>query len=202
MKQKKLLLAALCSCLALSAVSGASYAYLTDSGTLTNSFTTGTIQINTTEPKWTVLPDGNHDQIPDQASNLVAGREITKDPSIQNASNMDVWCFLKVEIPTSDVMLTDTAPDITNDVELFTFKANSGWKLLSTKEAEDYVSYVYGYTSQVKAGMSTPSLFDSVTFADVVEGQVSADETLNIRVEGTGIQAQGFASIDDAYKAL
>lgn len=202
MKQKKLLLAALCSGLILSVASGASYAYLTDSGTVTNQFTTSTIHINTIEPKWTALPDGNHDQIPDQATNLVAGREITKDPTVQNDSDMDAWCFLKAEIPTSDVMLTDTAPDITKDAELFTFKANSGWKLLSKEAGTDKVCYVYGYTSPVKAGESTDSLFDSVTFADVVEGQVSSDAALNITIEGAGIQAQGFKSIDDAYHAL
>ena len=88
------------------------------------------------------------------------------------------------------------------DTELFTYKVNDGWKLISSEKQEDsgVIRHVYAYTvdgsdmKKLSAGEKTPSLFDSVTFANVVEGELERSTSLCIDIRSYGIQTDGIGT--------
>ncbi len=66
---------------------GATLAYLTDSESAKNTFTTGNVKIDLVEPHWN----------PDNAQDLEPGDIITKDPAMVNTGKNDAYMLLKVE---------------------------------------------------------------------------------------------------------
>ena len=71
--------------------------------------------------------------------------------------------------------------------ELFKFTPNANWTQISIKEENNYMVYVYSYDKILSAGESTNTLFDTVTFANVIEGQIDTNE-YTIPVEAFAIQ--------------
>ena len=199
-KKKWLLVAGMMGILVVGAVSG--LAYETDRGGSRNSFTTAEIDISLVERAWDQLPDADRDGVPDAAEDLHQGQSVTKDPAVKNDSTIPVYAFLRVRIPTRDVMLVDSAPQITQDAPLFFFTPKSGWKELSSSSGDGYVETWYGYTSRLDVGKTTGTLFDSITSAEVVEGQIADDAVLDITVDAYGIQANTFLSMDHAFAAF
>lgn len=197
--QRKNLKIALCA-VACSCVIGAgsigSYAYFTDSSSKLNTFTVSHLDISLTEPNYTALSDSNSDGIKDLATNMVQGKTTKADPTIVNNSTIGAYAIMVVDIPIRNVMTVSSAPS-RETIELFSYVANSGWTLRSTKNLDGYVRRVYTYNSIVDVGKKTTPLFDTVTYADVVEGQIS--DTLSIPIKGYAIQAKAFSSVDDAY---
>lgn len=179
-----------------------SVAYETDRSQVRNAISTASIDINLVESKWDQLPDTDQDGVPDAAQDLHQDQTVTKDPAVKNASTLPVYAFLRVRIPTADVMLVDSAPQITQDVPLFSYRIHNGWKQLSVTEADGYREIWYGYTSKVAVDKTTGTLFDSVAYADVVEGQIADTVILDLQVDAYGIQAYGFSSMDQAFSAF
>lgn len=189
--------------------SGATMAYFTDSGKMTNEFSTAVVDIDLVEPTWSALPDGgtrghgttqtgSPDGVPDKAQDLVQGRVVEKDPTVENHSTLDVYCYLRVRVPYKTVMFTDTAPN-TATRELFSYTVSSGWEQLSAVKKSGYMEYVYGHTAQVAPGGKTVPLFTTVKYANVVEGQISESEQMQIGIDGAAIQAETFTNMRDAY---
>lgn len=199
-KKKRWILAAAAGVLLIASLS--SVAYETDRGSVRNEISTASIDISLVENKWDQLPDTDHDGVPDAAQDLHQGQVVTKDPAVKNDSTLPVYAFLRVRIPTADVMLVDSAPQVTQDATLFSYKTNSGWKQLSATTADGYREIWYGYTSKVEVGKTTGTLFDSVTYANVVEGQIADDAVLNLYVDAYGIQAYGFLNMEQAFAAF
>lgn len=200
--KQKIALAAVCGCLALSAASGMSYAYMTDTGSKLNHFTTGDVDIDVVETEWDAHPDQNNDGVKDPASDLVQGRVVKKDPIVVNHSSMPAWVFLQVQVPVRNVMLVENAPKVTDDVQLFDWTVNEGWKELVVESGSNTKTYLYGYETMVDPEASTNALFDSVKFKNVVEGQIGTDEALDIKVTGFGIQGHGFDTIESAWRSF
>ena len=207
--RKSMGLAALGIISVLAIGSGGTMAYMTDGGSMTNQFTTGAVDIDLVEPKWEALTDtgtrgpdttqtGNPDGVPDKAQDLVQGRVIPKDPTIENHSTMDVYCYLRVRVPYRSVLFTDTAPN-TATRELFSYTADPAWELLSSQKKSGYMEYIYGHTAQVAPKGKTAPLFESVKFANVVEGQIPESEKVEIGIDGAAIQAEAFQNMRDAY---
>lgn len=175
-----------------------SYAYFTDKSSINNTLDVAHFGIDLTEPTYTALPDSSESGVKIKGAKMVQGREVPTDPKIQNKSTIDAYLFLQVDVPTSNVMLVDTAPEVTSNAELFSYTFDSAnWNLVKTEQISGYVRRIYAYKKAVPPEGYTTNLFTSVEYADVVEGQLK--DTKEIKLVAYGIQRQGFESVTDAY---
>lgn len=159
-----------------------------------NNFTIGEIKIELTEPQWDSLPDENKNKIPDVAENLSPSETIVKDPTITNTGSNDAFVYLKISVPKASVKNMDNNGEIiypseNNPVELFSFDVNPNWAEFMTDDTnENYVEHYYHYKKAIMPNETTTPLFETVTFIDVIEGQIE-EEKYQIQVAAYGAQA-------------
>lgn len=180
---------------------GGIMAYFTDGDTATNTFTVGKVSLDLQEPDW-VPP-----------TEIVPQQEFEKDPQIKNDGLNEEFVFLKVTIPYANVVTAneDGTKNTSADTELFSYDLNKGWTEIEAKRVKDTttktVTHLYAYTGDYVTTMeplavdeTTPTLFDHVRFANIVEDQQIEATTLNIIVDAFGIQTtnlnDGKASLD------
>lgn len=151
----------------------------------------------------------------EQAENMYAGMEINKDPAIKNNSKNDAYLRMTVKVPVATVSTADRDGNLVDggiqkETELFSYELNPycGMKPVSywpTVENGFHV-YEYMYTGDgyheipVPAGHNIPPLFHTVTFANVVDGEIN-EETEFIYVDFKAIQSGGFDTPVDAWRA-
>ncbi len=151
----------------------------------------------------------------EQAENMYAGMEINKDPAIKNNSKNDAYLRMTVKVPVATVSTADRDGNLVDggiqkETELFSYELNPycGMKPVSywpTVENGFHV-YEYMYTGDgyheipVPAGHNIPPLFHTVTFANVVDGEIN-EETEFIYVDFKAIQSGGFNTPEDAWRA-
>lgn len=182
MSKKRLTATIITLTLALCLTIGGSIAYLTDAERTTNHFTVGKVDIDLTEPNWKE----------EENQELQAGVTIKKDPTLTNTGINDAYVYLEVQIPMADVITADKDGTRLNNgtathQQLFTFQADSSWTLISQKELNQKMVYTYSYNQILAPDESTTALFNTVTFANVVEGQIDENE-YDIPVAGFAIQ--------------
>lgn len=172
---------------------GAMSAYFADSKEVTNVFT-----LNEGLKDKITLTEPNFDE--EEAKNIVPLKVIAKDPTITNNSTIDVFAFMTVEIPVSNVETENDSA--TSDQELFTFTANTGWKQIEKTTGSASVTYVFAYAGDTSMTALAPAassvLFDEVQLINLKEGTSVAGTTQNIVVKAYAIQAEG---IEDTTSA-
>lgn len=151
----------------------------------------------------------------EQAKDMYAGKEIPKNPAIKNNSKNDAYLRMSVKIPVAKVITADVNGLVNYngqavETELFTYQENpdSGMRRLNSQPREEngYHIYDYIYTGggwseiPVPAGQDIPPLFDSVTFANILGGQID-EHTEFIHVDYKAIQSGGFSSPEEAWTA-
>lgn len=181
-------------------------AYYSSKETVTNKFTVGEVKIDVTEPKWDEADDDNGNGIPDVAEDFLPTRTVDKDPTITNTGNNDAYVYFEVVVPTADgIVLSDENGNrlpAADDVELWTFEVKEGWTLLSkTQNDNNTVTYVY-HANEVLAKDESITLFDTVTMANVIEGQGLEDTTQEIVVTGLAVQTENTGTVVEAYNTF
>lgn len=198
MKNKTKMALCAASIIGVVGISGA-FAYLTDTDTEDNTFTVGKVEIELQEPTWDETA----------AEDMAANATIAKDPQVKNIGVNDAYVYLKVTVPVETVITAQ--PDGTRNTEaatqLFTYEVNDGWTEIASAKEENVTdgsgtyTYVYYYENAIAANETTPTLFDEVTFANVIEGEVD-ETTQTITVDAYAIQSENLTdgtSIEDAY---
>lgn len=188
MKNKKLAKAAAVCSLAGVMLIGGAMAYFTDADTATNEFTVGKISIDLKEPGWTPPKD------------ITPNQEITKDPQITNDGVNSAYVFMQVKVPTKSVITAneDGTKNAEAVKELFTYQVKEGWTEIGTA-ADDTIggqtykvhTYVWGTAeacTAVAKDATTGSLFDSIKFINVIEGEGLEETQLDVIVDAYGIQ--------------
>lgn len=158
---------------------GGTMAYLTDYAETTNEFTVGKVDIDLTEPNWR----------PDENKKIEPSQVITKDPQITNNGINDAFVYLEVSIPVENVTTAnaDGTRIEAKETELFSFAAKNDWTRIDKRKVGKSQVYTYSYNKILKKGETTTPLFDTVTFANVIEGQLDT-QTLQIPVRAYAIQ--------------
>ena len=134
MKKKKIIVAAF-ALLALFLIGGA-MAFFTDTKTLTNTFTMGNVQITLTEPNYNSA----------NATGVMPGAEINKDPLITNTGASNAYVFMKITEPCYN----------NKHVFDYDYATNSNvWKVVGTKgtctgTGISTVSTVYAYAIETQ----------------------------------------------------
>ena len=154
---------------------------------MTNQFTVGKVDIEGEEPNYTPDPDG-------KTNDIVPTEVIAKDPQIENVGKNDAYVYMDVSIPIAKVITTDADGNrqnggVAKDTELFTMNnVSKKWTLMYSRRVDNNMVYVYSYNEILAPGKTTDPLFTSVTFANVVEGQID-EEQFDVPVNFYAIQA-------------
>lgn len=159
---------------------GGTAAYLTDFEIATNSFTVGKVDIDLDEPNWN----------PDDNTKLVPTQVIKKDPFIKNLGANEAFVYLEVSIPVREV-ITAAQDGTRNELaktELFSYTKNKEWTQMERKEVGQNMVYTYAYNHILNPGEKTTTLFDTVTFANIIEGQLDTQQ-LDMPVRAYAIQS-------------
>ena len=150
---------------------GSTVAYLTDKDEVVNQFTVGRVEIEGKEPSYTPDPGG-------KTEDIVPTEVIPKDPQITNTGKNDAYVYVDVSIPIAKVITVDAQGKRLNggsaaETELFTMnEVSSRWTLMYQKRTGDSMIYTYSYNEILAPQKTTLPLFQSVTFANIVEGQL------------------------------
>ncbi len=167
--------------LCLAGIGGVS-AYLTDYDQASNQFTVGKVDISLEEKNWK----------PEDHTKLEPGEDIKKDPQIRNTGTNDAFVYLEVSVPMATVTAAGDDGFRQNEKlqELFSFQAKEDWTRLDARTSGNSQVYVYTYNKILKPDEITESLFDKVTFLNIIEGQLDG-EALEIPVRAYAIQTTG-----------
>ena len=226
--KKKIIALCLVVVLAITAVTGATLAYFTDTDTKTNTFTTGNVKIDLVEnfPESKLLPGENN--------------ALTKEVTVKNVGTEDAYLWIELWIPAAlddadpaknslhfnpfDTYKKDdgtlvnvrgsvaTANNYTLVAE--TVEVSLGSKTIGTVNYNGYREYIKNDTAK-KTGESTYNLLSRV-FMDQHVTQCTDTTHKNclvlangqhytgsweIIVNAFGIQAEGFGNIEEAIAA-
>ena len=164
--------------LCLASIGGVS-AYLTDFDKADNQFTVGKVSIDLDEPGFK----------PEEQTKIEPGKDVKKDPQIKNTGVNDAFVYLEVSIPMAEVEAAseDGTRLGKREQELFSFQTPTNWKKLSSKKTGDNQVYVYAYNEVLKPEQTTNTLFDSVKFLNIIEGQID-EKNLSIPIRAYAIQ--------------
>lgn len=201
MKTKsKALLLTLCAALLVAASVLGTMAYLTDTETVTNTFTVGKVKIDLDEAR--VNPDGTPvagaPRVKENSYKLLPGHTYTKDPTVHvDKVSEDSYIFVKVEngISAFEAAAVEAGyKTIANQITA------NGWTALSG------VDNVY-YREYIKNTTNDPDLkvFESFKIADEANktdgwDNVTPAET-KVTVTAYAVQKDGFDSASAAWSA-
>lgn len=185
---------------------GATFAYLTSTGTVTNTFTVGKVTITLDEAQVNLYGEPINDdgdivsvteapRVNDNTYTLIPGHEYTKDPTIHITEGSEsCYLFVKVENGLADI------EDNANKIEAQMIE--EGWTKLENVENVENVWY---RNEKWESGSET---VDFVVFNKLyISGNIDA-ETLNsyenetITITACAIQADGFNSATAAAAKL
>ena len=178
MKKNTVKIMTLAGILCLASVGGVS-AYLTDYEKVSNEFTVGKVDIELKEPEWK----------PEENKKIEPSKEIHKDPQITNTGTNDAFVYMEVSIPMANVeAAAENGERLGKKVpELFYFEAKDSWMQLSVQKTESRRTYTYAYKKILKPQETSETLFDTVKFLNLIEGQLDG-QTLEIPVRAYAIQ--------------
>lgn len=187
---KKAIIAALCAgTLVVGSVAG-TMAYLTDTKTVTNTFTVGKVAITLDETDVDIngVQDGTTRVTANQYK-LMPGHTYTKDPIVHvDSKSEDCYLFVKVD---------NEITAIEGDTTVAGQMAAKGWVVVSEaqSQAEETV-YVYKTDESnpaVVTKSSNVTVFDNFTVAGTVDNTTLATyANKTIKVTAYAIQADGF----------
>lgn len=181
--KKKLLVAALAVIMVVTAIAGASLAYLTDEEEATNEFTVGNVDIELTEPNWDATGKA-------EAEDVYPGEPLAKDPTVENVGKNP--CFLRISVSALDQFAA------AYDGAMITYRTD----YVDGKLGENWVLHTDGYfyyTKVLAAGETTDALFDQI----VIPFELTNNEsTAPIVVNAYAVQAQGARPSFSAVQAM
>ena len=171
---KKILALALVVVLAVTAVTGATLAYFTDTKEATNTFTVGNVKIKLTEPSWTAT--GVKD-----APEVYPGEALAKDPTVENTGANP--CFVRVKVDGLGIL--GEGLEITYRTNYVNNALGAGW----VKHTDGY----YYYTEVLAANEKTTALFDQIVIPTALtnENGEEYEDSYDIDVTAYAVQAQG-----------
>lgn len=199
--RNKALLLSLCAVLLVAASVLGTMAYLTDTESVTNTFSVGSVSMTLDEQD--VKPDGTKDtdaRVDQNTYHLLPGHEYIKDPIIHiNVTSESCWVFVKVEngidayeaeSTTGENAYTDIAGQI----------ATNGWTELSG--VADNVYYKEYTKGQDDKDLEVFQEFKIADNAERVSGwsDISPEKT-KINVTGYAVQKDGFGTALEAWNA-
>lgn len=205
-KKKFLTVTAVSALTVLVAVTGAVVAFMTKTvESRANNFTFVTADVELNEPKW-------EKEYPENPPVVTPGQTVDKDPTVTNTGETPLYVFLEVKIPCAEVQTVkeDKMLGEKKLTNLLSFTPNTEWIRVSPEGStlvyendkdgkEKYSVEVYAYLKELapkgETGSMSTALFDSVTYADVIEGEPGDRLKFDMPIAVYAIQSENVAEI-------
>lgn len=212
MTKKRFVAILLCVTLVALAAIGATFAYLTDTKTVDNTFTMGNVAIKLDE---TNVNDPTGDRVTSNAYNVYPGAVVTKDPIVHNTGknaayiratvNVSNWMNLcAAYYPESGFEFTK--PGYEKSLELLVGTLGEGWSVVGVEAGDTFTigqfdaKFILKYEGVLAAGADTTAMFQTVTIPTGIDN-VNADSFSGVTVVAQAIQADGFDTWEAAFAA-
>ena len=196
---------------------GATMAYLTDTKTVTNTFTVGDVKIKLDE---TDINDPEGERVTsNEYTNITPGIIYTKDPIVTNTGKNDAWVRLTVTIENGMNWLglynenVWTAPQEEAFMALINNTLGDKWSLEdiayvsnSTRGTTDFVATLK-YADKLAKDEFTSAAFEEVMLptnatANDITTRIAQNGEFHIDVVAEAIQADGFETWKAAFEAF
>lgn len=216
MTKKRFVAILLCMTLVALAAIGATFAYLTDSKTVKNTFTVGDVKIKLDETNVNA-PEG--DRVTSNTYNVYPGAVVTKDPIVHNTGKNGAYVRAVVTIEDGMNWLglynenVWTAPQEAAFNAMINNTLGDGWELVDiaydmsgpNHPTSDFVATLK-YTKVLEAGKDTTAMFSQIAFPTKLTGndvttRIGQNGEFGINVVAQAIQADGFENWVDAFAA-
>ena len=216
MTKKRFVAILLCVTLVALAAIGATFAYLTDTKTVNNTFTMGNVAIKLDETNVNA-PEG--DRVTSNTYNVYPGAVVTKDPIVHNTGKNGAYVRAVVTIEDGMNWLglynenVWTAPQEAAFNAMINNTLGDGWELVDiaydmsgpNHPTSDFVATLK-YTNVLEAGKDTTAMFSQIAFPTKLTGndvttRIDQNGEFGINVVAQAIQADGFETWEDAFAA-
>ena len=209
--KKRTLALLLALVLVFGAAVGGTIAYLTDTDTVTNTFTVGNVAITLDEAKVdeygkAVTPA---ERVDANTYKLIPGHNYTKDPTVTVLKDSES-SYIKMTVTFSKAAELDAifAPTGANMTSIFNGYDSTNW--IYKGNTEDTNANTRTYEFWYKEAVAAPegnvvldALFDSITVPDTITGtQLASIKGMTITVNAYAMQADGFATAEAAWAAF
>lgn len=212
MTKKRFVAILLCVTLVALAAIGATFAYLTDTKSVNNTFTMGNVAIKLDE---TNVNDPNGARVTSNAYNVYPGAVVTKDPVVHNTGKNAAYIRATVNVSNWMNLVSAYYPDFKETFPNDGYKAalnylvgelGEGWSVVGVEAGDTFTigqfdaKFILKYEGALAAGADTTAMFQTVTIPAGIDN-ANTDSFKEVKVVAQAIQADGFDTWEDAFAA-
>ena len=212
MTKKRFVAILLCVTLVALAAIGATFAYLTDTKTVDNTFTMGNVAIKLDE---TNVNDPEGARVTSNEYNVYPGAVVTKDPIVHNTGKNAAYIRATVNVSNWMNLCAAYYPDFKetfpNDgykaaLNLLVGELGEGWSVVGVEAGDTFTigqfdaKFILKYEGALASGDDTTAMFQTVTIPTGIDN-ASTDSFKEVKVVAQAIQADGFDTWEAAFAA-
>lgn len=212
MTKKRFVAILLCVTLVALAAIGATFAYLTDTKTVDNTFTMGNVAIKLDE---TNVNDPTGDRVTSNAYNVYPGAVVTKDPIVHNVGANAAYIRATVNVSNWMNLCAAYYPDFKYTFGQEGYKAalnllvgelGEGWSVVGVEAGDTFTigqfdaKFILKYDGALASGADTTAMFQTVTIPAGIDN-ANTDSFKEVKVVAQAIQADGFDTWEAAFTA-
>ena len=212
MTKKRFVAILLCVTLVALAAIGATFAYLTDTKTVNNTFTMGNVKITLDE---TDIKNPNGARVTSNEYNVYPGAVVTKDPIVHNTGKNAAYIRATVNVSNWMNLVGAYYPDFKYTFGQEGYKAalnllvgelGEGWSVVGVEAGDTFTigqfdaKFILKYDGKLAANADTTAMFQTVTIPTGIDN-VNADSFSGVTVVAQAIQADGFDTWEAAFAA-
>ena len=212
MTKKRFVAILLCVTLVALAAIGATFAYLTDTKTVDNTFTMGNVAIKLDE---TNVNDPEGARVTSNEYNVYPGAVVTKDPIVHNTGKNAAYIRATVNVSNWMNLCAAYYPDFKetfpNDgykaaLNLLVGELGEGWSVVGVEAGDTFTigqfdaKFILKYDGALAAGADTTAMFQTVTIPAGIDN-ANTESFSGVKVVAQAIQADGFDTWEAAFAA-
>lgn len=212
MTKKRFVAILLCVTLVALAAIGATFAYLTDTKTVNNTFTMGNVAIKLDE---TNVNDPTGDRVTSNAYSVYPGAVVTKDPIVHNTGKNAAYIRATVNVSNWMNLCAAYYPDFKYTFGQEGYKAalnllvgelGEGWSVVGVTAGGTFTigqfdaKFILKYDGKLAAGADTTAMFQTVTIPAGIDN-ANTESFSGVKVVAQAIQADGFDTWEAAFAA-
>lgn len=212
MTKKRFVAILLCVTLVALAAIGATFAYLTDTKTVDNTFTMGNVAIKLDE---TNVNDPTGDRVTSNAYNVYPGAVVTKDPIVHNTGKNAAYIRATVNVSNWMNLCAAYYPDFGISYPNAGYEQSllrlvgdlgEGWSVVGVEAGDTFTigqfdaKFILKYDGKLASGADTTAMFQTVTIPTGIDN-VNTDSFKEVKVVAQAMQADGFDTWEAAFAA-
>ena len=213
MTKKRFVAILLCVTLVALAAIGATFAYLTSTATVNNTFTMGNVKITLDE---TNVNDPEGDRVTSNEYNVYPGAVVTKDPIVHNTGKNAAYIRATVNVSNWMNLCAAYYPEFgisypnagyEKSLELLVGQLGEGWSVVGVTTGDTFIygkqfdaKFILKYDGKLAANGDTTAMFQTVTIPTGIDN-ANTESFSGVKVVAQAIQADGFDTWEAAFAA-